>query len=174
MKEVEKEATKRKPPSVSISVPIPGQDKPLTACSVATGLCSAGIVAAEDTQTQSNPGEPYRVTGAAPLLQRQAHEPHKQQQPSPAREQRKLPRRRPSVLAEVDGTALLEEQEDEAVVARPHGREGGVMAHLLTRLDVTAWDVGPEHKHIYTHFPPADSSRTANHSAMLRCDFCPI
>lgn len=63
---------------------------------------------------------------------------------------------------------MLEEQEDEAVIARAHGREGGqVMAHLLTSLDVTAWDVGPEHKHIYTHFPPADSSRTANHSAML-------
>lgn len=79
-----------------------------------------------------------------------------------------LPGRWPRVLAEVDGAVLLEEQEDEAMVTRPHGREGGqVMAQLLASLDVTAWDVGPEHRDIYTHFPPADSSRTANRSALL-------
>jgi len=61
------------------------------------------------------------------------------------------------------------------MVASPHGREGGqVMADLLTRLDVAAWDVRPEHKrsllrYISTHFPalgPADSPRIADHSVL--------
>lgn len=36
------------------------------------------------------------------------------------------------------------------MVASSHGREGGqVVADLLARLDVVAWDVCPGHKHIY-------------------------
>lgn len=50
---------------------------------------------------------------------------------------------------------MLEEQEDEAMVAGSHGREGGqVMAYLLARLDVIAWNVCPEHKQIsFTKYP---------------------
>lgn len=36
------------------------------------------------------------------------------------------------------------------MVASSHGGEGGqVVADLLARLDVVAWDVCPGHKHIY-------------------------
>lgn len=51
-------------------------------------------------------------------------------------------RHRPDILTEIYGAVLLEEQEDEAMVAGSHGREGGqVMAYLLARLDVIAWNV---------------------------------
>lgn len=46
------------------------------------------------------------------------------------------------------------------MVAGSHGREGGqVMAYLLARLDIIAWNVCPEHKYIYFTKCPSISFR---------------
>lgn len=60
-----------------------------------------------------------------------------------------LPGHGPSIFTEIYGVVLLEEEEDKAMVASSHGREGGkVMADLLPQLDVIAWDVCSEHKEV--------------------------